>query len=68
MGTDISPSDLVTLSEIATLQGVAIVTARTWPRRYPDFPAPWRKGSAGEPNLYLRADIVAWLQQTGRLA
>ena len=60
------PTDLLTLSEIATLQGVAIVTARIWPRRYSDFPAPWRKGHPGEPDLYLKSDVLDWLERTGR--
>lgn len=69
----VSPADLLTLAEIAGEEGVTLATARSWPVRnhlgsaHP-FPAPWRKGRTGEPDLYLRADIVGWLTRTGRIS
>lgn len=41
-------------------------TVRTWVHRSIAFPAPWRKGGPGDSDLYLRADIEAWLAATGR--
>jgi len=62
-----TPADLVTLSEIATFTGSALATVRSWIYRAPnDFPVPWRQGSRGEPNLYLRRDVIHWLESTGR--
>lgn len=63
----ITPTDLLSLADIAELTGRPLVTVRTWTHRYHDFPAPWRTGRSGEPNLYLRSDIESWLQRTGRL-
>ena len=61
------PSDLMTLGEIARFAGVAVVTVRSWIYRAPnDFPIPWRQGATGEPNLYLRAEVIAFLEETGR--
>ena len=61
------PEDLMTLSEIATFTGSALATVRSWIYRSPnDFPVPWRQGSRGEPNLYLRRDVIHWLESTGR--
>lgn len=61
------PTDLVTLREIAGFAGVSLLTARTWTHRPVAFPAPWRKGGPGEPDLYLRSDVVDWLARTGRM-
>ena len=60
------PTDLVTLREIAGIAGVSLLTVRTWVHRSIAFPAPWRKGGPGDSDLYLRADIEAWLAATGR--
>lgn len=61
------PEDLVTLREIAAMTERSLLTVRTWITRYPDFPEPWRKGAAGDPDLYLRARVLRWLKATGRV-
>ncbi len=58
------PTDVLTIQEVAELAGVTLLTARTWTHRYPDFPPVW-KDAAGT-YLYLRSDVLAWLQRTGR--
>lgn len=60
------PTDLLTLREIAGIAGVSLLTVRTWTHRHVSFPVPWRKGGPGEPDLYLRDDVTAWLEQTSR--
>lgn len=61
------PSDLLSLSQIADMAGVSLLTARKWTYRHKDFPPPWREGQPGEPNLYLAWDVARWLSDTGRL-
>lgn len=65
---DVEPEDLVTLGDIADLTGHPLMTVRTWTHRYDDFPTPWKTGRHGEPHLYLRSDVEAWLRETGRTA
>jgi|LSQX01.2.fsa_nt_gb transposase len=59
------PEDVVTLKEIAAEHGLSLLTVRTWKTRYEDFPAPWRKGSAGELDLYSRRRIEAFIETRG---
>lgn len=60
------PEDILTPGEVAELCEVSLLTVRTWTHRHADFPKPWKTGRQGEPNLYLRADILRWLADTGR--
>ena len=69
----IQPTDLVTLREFSRQRGLSLSTVRTWVHRYAtdpkwphQFPAPWRKGATGEPDLYLLADLDNWLVRTKR--
>lgn len=57
--------DLVGSSEIATRLGLSHAeSVHTWRRRYPDFPAPAARLSAGF--VWDWDDVAAWAVRTGR--
>lgn len=61
-----NPSDLLTVNQVAALAGVAPTTVRKWIVRDLGFPAPWWTGDPGDPHLFLRDEVEAWLLTTGR--
>lgn len=54
----------VTPADIARIAGVGRAAVSNWRRRYRDFPRP--VGGARDRPLFSRADVVAWLNSTGR--
>jgi predicted DNA-binding transcriptional regulator AlpA len=62
----VTPSDLLYRSEVAKLAGVTVGTFKKWRERHPAFPEPWKTGIHGQSDLYLRSEIIDWLQATGR--
>ncbi len=51
-----APSDPVTMSEIASRLGVALITVKKWRERHPTFPAPL----TGPRPLWEWTDVEAW--------
>jgi hypothetical protein len=66
MSRRIDPDDLIDTAGVAELLGLASRSVVSVYRgRYPDFPAPVVK--RGTCRLWLRSDIEAWGNATGRL-
>jgi len=57
--------NLLATGDIAKLAGVTVDAVAQWVRRYPDFPQPLDRTSAGA--IWRREDIENWLRKTGRL-
>ena len=68
MGTDrVLLSDLVDSDAVAELLGLTnrrVVSV--YQRRYPDMPRPVITSNAGRCQLWLRSEIAAWAQASGR--
>ncbi len=58
-------TELMTMADIARLAGQSRATVGNWKARNPDFPTERERGSRGP--LYDRAEVVGWLQSTGRI-
>jgi predicted DNA-binding transcriptional regulator AlpA len=58
-------SELVDVTGIAELLGVARPTVYSWIRRDPSFPRPVIERRVGA--LWAKADVKAWARRTGRL-
>ena len=56
---------LVSMADIAQLAGRSRATVGNWKSRHADFPA--QRGRNNRGPLYDRAEVVDWLQRTGRL-
>jgi hypothetical protein len=63
----VRPADLLTVNQIARAAGVTPAAVRKWIVRPVAFPLPWWTGDTGDPHLYLRSEVEAWLEKTGRL-
>lgn len=59
-----TPTQLISMPEIAELAGVERPVVSTWRRRHPDFPRP-ADGSGSRP-LFDIGRVVEWLVDTGR--
>jgi predicted DNA-binding transcriptional regulator AlpA len=63
----IDPGELLDSNEVAALLGLSTSRAvSTYRARYSDFPAPVVQKGSGKCVLWLRADVEAWAQATGR--
>lgn len=63
----VTPQDVMTVREIAAWRRVAVPTVKSWKQRDPDlWPAPWKRGMPGDPDLYLRSDVAHYCLVTGR--
>jgi type I restriction-modification system DNA methylase subunit/predicted DNA-binding transcriptional regulator AlpA len=60
-----SGTELITMADIARLAGQSRATVGNWKARNPDFPAERERGPRGP--LYDRAEVMGWLQSTGRV-
>lgn len=56
----VSPEDLVSVSDVASMLGVARISAHRYTLR-PDFPEPLGEARGGR--VWLRSDVEAWAQQ-----
>lgn len=56
---------LVSRGDIARIAAVDAETVGQWVRRHEDFPTPAARTAGGD--IYWRAQIEAWLRETGRL-
>jgi predicted nucleic acid-binding protein len=63
-GSDVSPKDLVSVSELATRSGRSINTIQSWRRRHADFPAPNVELAAGP--IWVWDDVSAWIDRRSR--
>jgi type I restriction-modification system DNA methylase subunit len=59
------PYDLVSTADIARLAGEGRATVGNWKVRYAEFPP--ERGRSKRGPLYDRAEVTAWLRETGRL-
>ncbi len=57
--------ELVTLGDIAAMLGRPYDTVSKWRDRHADFPAPVAETIRAR--IYIRSEIVKWLEKTGRL-
>jgi len=63
----INPSDLIDAHEVAALLGLSQRnTVSLYQHRYPDMPRPVVDLGRGRCKMWLRSEIVAWAQRTGR--
>jgi type I restriction-modification system DNA methylase subunit len=58
-------TDLISMADIARLAGQSRATVGNWKARNPDFPPERGRGPRGP--LYDRAEVIPWLEVTGRL-
>ncbi|MBA3509846.1 MAG: hypothetical protein H0T19_07125 [Thermoleophilaceae bacterium] len=67
MGRRVDVADLIDATEVARLLGLAQRNSvTTYLRRYADMPRPIVERAEGKTRLWLRPDIVAWANATGR--
>lgn len=66
MARPIDPDRLVTATEVARLAEVGPAAVHNWRARHPSFPAPVL--DRHRLTLWDRAEVLAWLEETGRRA
>ena len=58
--------EMLSATEIAHLAGVTRAAVTNWRQRYDDFPA--RASRDGRSDLFRRDEVIAWLDQAGKLS
>ena len=67
MGREVDIDDLIDVNGVAALLGLTHRnTVTTYLRRYPDMPRPVVEFKTSRIRLWLRAEIVDWIETTGR--
>lgn len=58
-----NPVDILALSDVADLLGMAPTAVANWRKRYPDFPKPFAVVSRGKTPLFDRREVIEWWKQ-----